>query len=417
MILACLQENLHWALRVVERVVTPRGTNPAVNNILLETDQSRLKLVATNLETTVACWIGARVEEEGVISVAAKTLNEIVYSLPRDRVDISIAPKTTTVSIRCARYEARLSGNEAKGFPPSTAERNSIVTSVQTEELRQAINKIIFAVAAEDSRPVLKGVDAKFEGSSVTLAAADGFRLAVCKMNLKTPISQGCEIVIPGSTLRELNRILSGQIELETNNSAEIVTKRDIASERVVIYPLGSFTAKEIDLNGSDDQVEIIVNPTKSQVWFRLRNIELVSSLIRGTFPQYEQLIPKTAKVKLSVNGQEFLKSAKFVAKLTDDAKGIIRLLITPGTEFAPGKITVYSRSECLGESVCDIDAIVNGNASKIALNPKYLLEVINALSDLDITLELTDPSSPCVIKPIGFDNYIHVLMPMFVEW
>ncbi len=375
--LSCLQENLNWGLGIVGRAVATRTTLPITNNILLETDQSRLKLVATNLEMAISCWIGAKVEEEGTITVPAKLLTEFINSLPKDKVDVTMAPKTKTLSVRCARYEARISGMDAKDFPPIPTVEQGITTSIEVEALRQAITQVVFAAASEESRPVLTGVDAKFDGSTLTLAAADGFRLAVYKLNMAKPVSQKIEVIIPAKTLAELNRLMADQ----------------------------------------EEPVEINVNPNKSQILFKLKNIELVSQLIQGTFPQYEQLIPQTTGTKATVDVAEFLRATKTAAIFARDGTGIVRLMIAPGGELTPGKMTVSARSEEIGDDVGEIDAIVQGGEAKIAFNGKYLTDVLNVLKEAQVSLETTSPSSPGVIKPVGSDNYIHVVMPMFVQW
>jgi DNA polymerase III subunit beta len=375
--LSCLQENLNWGLGIVGRAVATRTTLPITNNILLETDQSRLKLIATNLEMAISCWIGAKVEEEGTITVPAKLLTEFIGSLPKDKVDVTMAPKTKTLSLRCARYEARISGIDAKDFPPIPKVEQGINTSIDVESLRQAITQVVFAAASEESRPVLTGVDAKFDGSSLVLAAADGFRLAVYKLNISTPVTQKVEVIIPAKTLAELSRLMGDQ----------------------------------------EEPVEINVNPNKSQILFKLKNIELVSQLIQGTFPQYEQLIPQGSSTKATVDVAEFLRATKTAAIFARDGTGIVRLIVTPGGELTPGKMTISARSEEIGEDVGDIDAIVQGGEAKIAFNGKYMTDVLNVIKEAQVSLETTSPSSPGVLKPIGVDNYIHVVMPMFVQW
>jgi DNA polymerase III subunit beta len=375
--LSCLQENLNWGLGIVGRAVATRTTLPITNNILLETDQSRLKLVATNLEMAISCWIGAKVEEEGTITVPAKLLIEFINSLPRDKVDVTMAPKTKTLSVRCARYEARISGMDAKDFPPIPSVDQGINTSIEVEALRQAVSQVVFAAASEESRPVLTGVDAKFDGSQLTLAAADGFRLAVYKLNMVKPVDQKIEVIIPAKTLAELNRLMADQ----------------------------------------EEPVEINLNPNKSQILFKLKNVQLVSQLIQGTFPQYEQLIPTASGTKATVDVAEFLRATRTAAIFARDGTGIVRLIIAPGGELTPGKMTVSARSEEIGEDVGEIDAIVQGNEAKIAFNGKYLTDVLNVLKEAQVSLETSSPSSPGVIKPVGTDNYVHVVMPMFVQW
>jgi len=375
--LSCLQENLNRGLSVVSRAVATRSTLPITNNVLLATDQSRLKLVATNLEMAISHWIGAKVEEEGEITVPARLLTDFVNSLPSDKVNISLFPRTKTLELKCARFEARISGTNAKDFPPIPKIEDGITTKVKVEALHQGISQVVFAAATEESRPVLTGVDAQFDGDLLTLAAADGFRLAVYKLPLATPVKQKAEVIIPARTLAELSRLAAEQ----------------------------------------EEAVEITVNPDKSQALFRLKDVELVSQLVQGTFPQYAQLIPQSYSTRAIVDVDGFLRATKTASIFARDGSGIVRLMVAPGGELTPGKITVSARSEEIGDDVGEIDATVEGEEAKIAFNGKYLTEVLSVISESQVALEITNPASPGVLRPVGVDNYIHVIMPMFVQW
>jgi DNA polymerase-3 subunit beta len=375
--LSCLQENLNWGLGVVGRAVAARTTLPITNNVLLATESSRLKLAATNLEMAISCWIGAKVEEEGSITVPARLLSDFIGSLPAEKVNISLSPQTKTLGLKCARFEARISGVDAKDFPPLPKVEGGIATKVEVEALKQGISQVVFAAATEESRPVLTGVDAKFEGKSVTLAAADGFRLAVYKMSLAEAVSKATEVIIPARTLAELNRLIAEQ----------------------------------------EEPVAVTVNPDKGQALFKLKNIELVSQLIQGTFPNYAQLIPQSFTTKATIGVADFLRATKTASIFARDGSGIIRLVVTPGAEMAPGKVVVSARSEEVGDDVGEIDAVVEGEEAKIAFNGKYLTDVLGVLHETQVALETTSPSSPGVIRPVGSDNYLHVVMPMFVQW
>jgi DNA polymerase-3 subunit beta len=375
--LSCLQENLNRGLVTVGRAVATRTTLPITNNVLLATDEGRLKLVATNLEMAISCWIGAKIEEEGAITVPARLLTEFVSSLPSDTIDVALSPQTKTLGLKCARFEARISGVDAKDFPPIPSVDEGITTKVEVEALRQGINQVVFAAATEESRPVLTGVCAQFSSDSLTLAAADGFRLAVYKLPIAAPVSQETEVIIPGRTLAELNRLIADQ----------------------------------------EESVDITLNPNKSQVLFRLKNVELISQLIQGTFPNYSQLIPQSSNTKVIVSVADFLRATKTASIFARDGSGIVRLMITPGGEVSPGKLSVSARSEEIGDDVGEIDATVEGEESKIAFNGKYLTDVLSVLSEAQVALETTNPSSPGLIRPVGTDNYTHVVMPMFVQW
>jgi DNA polymerase-3 subunit beta len=375
--LSCVQENLNRGLNVVGRAVAARTTLPITSNILLATDQSRLKLSATNLEMAITCWIGAKVEEEGAITVPARLLSEFVSSLPSDKIDISLSPRTKTLELKCARFEARISGVDAKDFPPIPKIEEGISTKAEAEALEQGISQVAFAAATEESRPVLTGVDARFDGDLLTLAAADGFRLAVLRLKLASPVEQMAEVIIPARTLSELQRLLPDQ----------------------------------------EQPVEILVNPNKSQALFRLKDIEVVSQLVQGTFPNYTQLIPQSYNTQMVVNVDEFLRATKAASIFARDGSGIVRLVLTPGSELKQGKLTVSARSEEIGDDVGEIDAKIEGEEAKIAFNGKYLTDVLGVLREPQVALQTTNPSSPGVIRPVGADNYIHVVMPMFVQW
>jgi DNA polymerase-3 subunit beta len=374
--LSCLQENLNRGLSIVGRAVATRTTLPITNNVLLSAEEGRLKLVATNLEMAISCWIGAKIEEEGSITVPARLLTEFVSSLPNDTIAMNLSPQTKTLGLKCARFEARISGVDAKDFPPIPSIEDGITTKIEVEALRQGIAQVVFAAATEESRPVLTGVDAQFEGDMLTLAAADGFRLAVLKVPITNSISQKTEAIIPARTLAELNRLI-----------------------------------------GDEETVDITLNPNKSQILFRLKSVELVSQLVQGAFPNYSQLIPKSYNTRVIVNKDEFLRATKTASIFARDGSGIVRLVVTPGTENNPGKISVSARSEEIGDDVGEIDATVEGDDSKIAFNGKYLTDVLSVLKEAQVALETTSPSSPGLIRPVGADNYMHVVMPMFVQW
>jgi DNA polymerase-3 subunit beta len=375
--LSCLQENLNHGLNCVGRASAARTTLPITNNVLLATDQGRLKLVATNLEMAISCWLGAKVEEEGAITVPARLLNEFVASLPNDKINISLSPRSKTLELKCARFEARISGIDAKDFPPIPLVEDDVTTKVEIEALRRGIGQVVFAAASDESRPVLTGVNAEFENDLLTLAAADGFRLAVYKLPLATPVSKKATAIIPARTLAEINRLSAEQ----------------------------------------EEAVEIKVNTAKSQILFRLKDIELVSQLVQGSFPQYAQLIPQSYNTRAVVDITQFLMATKTASIFARDGSGIVRLVIAPGGKAGQGKLTISARSEEIGDDVGEIDAAVEGEEAKIAFNAKYLSDVLGVLHEQQVALEVTTPSSPGVIRPVGVDNYIHVVMPMFVQW
>jgi DNA polymerase-3 subunit beta len=375
--LSCLQENLNRGLAIVGRAVATRTTLPITQNVLLVTDQSRLKLTATNLEIAVSTWIGSQVEEEGSITIPARLLTEFVSSLPGDKIDIEQTDKPLGLQIRCARFDANIHGIDADEFPPIPSVDNGVSANIDPTALKNAISQVVFAAATDDSRPVLTGIKVEIEGSNFTLAAADGFRLAVHKGNLQENISEDLNFIVPAKTLAEIGRLIGDQ----------------------------------------DEAIEVIISAAKSQVLFKLRNIEVVSQLVQGTFPNYSQLIPQTYGTRAIVGLQEFLRASKAASIFARDGSGIIKLHMSPGQDGGRGTIQVSSKAEEVGDHFGEIDANVEGEASSIAFNSKYLMDVLSVVGVGEIALETTTASSPGVIKLADSDSYIHVVMPMFVQW
>jgi DNA polymerase III subunit beta len=373
--LSCMQENLNKGLGIIGRAVATRTTLPITQNVLISTDQSQLRLAATNLEIAISCWTGAKIESEGAITVPARVFIDFISSLPSDVVSLNL--KHHTLELKCGRYEARINGLDAADFPPFPQVGDGFSTKVKEEELKQAISQVAFAAATEESRPVLTGVQTEFEGSKMTLAAADGFRLAVHRNNLIDPVKDKVALIIPAKAYHELNRLMTTP----------------------------------------DQEVEITLNAQKSQVLFKMKNIEMVSQLIQGTFPNYSQLIPQTYGTKARIDVSEFQRAIKMASIFARDGSGIARVIVTPGATPETGKVTISARADEIGDNVGEIDALVDGEGAKIAFNARYLADVLSVVKQAQVSLEITTPSNPGVIRPVGVDNYDHVVMPMFVQW
>ncbi len=374
---SCLQEHLAKGLGIVGRAVATRTTLPITANVLLSTDEGRLKLAATNLEIALSCWIGAQVEEEGAITVPARLLGDFINSLPSEKIEMTLAPRARQLKLVCARNQATIGGMDADDFPPIPSVQDGGSVELDPETLHSAIAQVVFAAAADDSRPVLTGVDVVIEGDQLTLAAADGFRLSVRHLQLGSPISERVEVIVPARALAELNRLLPEETE----------------------------------------PVEMTLNATRTQALFRLKNVELVAQLIQGTFPNYGQLIPESYTSRAVVDVGQFLRETRTAAIFARDGSGIVRLQFSPGEDVEPGKMTISARAEEVGDNLGEIDAAVEGEAGKIAFNGRYLQDVLQVIEGNRVALETSSASSPGTFKVVGDDSYIHVVMPMFVQW
>lgn len=371
----CLQENLAKGLAIVGRAVATRSTLPVLGNILIQTDQSRLKLAATNLEIGINCWIGAKVEEDGATTVPARILMDFVNSLPPEKIEMELTTRTQTLNLKCFRYDANIKGIDATEFPLiPTAEPDGDV-SIEPELLRQMISQVTIGAATDETRPVLTGVLVKLEDNQLTMAAADGFRLAVRTAELERAAPVPIEVIIPARALGELARV-----------SAEV-----------------------------EEPVQVTITEGRNQVLFHLPQVDLVSQLIEGTFPNYKQIIPRGYATRTVVDTKAFLSAARIASFFARDAANIVRLQLEPGTDLSPGVLTVRATSAEVGDNVTQIDATVEGEPLEIAFNAKYLMDVLNVIGASQTVVETSTASSPGVFKPAGRDDYIHVIMPMHI--
>ena len=380
--ITCLQENLSRGLAVVGRAVANRATLPVIHNVLLSVDQSMLKLSATNLEIAMTTWVGAKIEEEGSITVPARLLSEFVNSLPNDPINLQLDEGSGLLEISSGSSKAHINITDASEFPPIPTVDDGIAAEVDPLVLRSAITRVAFAAATEESRPVLTGVELKLDESKFTMAAADGFRLAVHHGALLKPVPEEMSVIIPARTMNELNRLISDR----------------------------------------EEPVEILMTPAKGQVMFRIRGsdtVEIVSQLLQGTFPNYEQLIPQSYTTRAVMDLPTVLRAARTASIFARDGSNIIRMHLMPAeADTEPPKVEISARSEEVGdnEDTVDLDEI-EGEEGKIAFNSRYLLDVLSVLEKGKIALETTTSSSPGVFKPTDSDDYIHVVMPMFVQW
>ena len=302
--LNCLQENLAQGLGIVQRAVATRTTLPITQHVLLSTDGGRLKFSATNLEVAISTWVGAEVLEDGAITIPARLLTDFVNSLERQHVEIKTTSPAKGIELKGEHVQATMNGADASEFPPIPSVDEGISTKVAPKALRMAIHQVVMAAAVEDSRPVLTGVNVELEGTKLVLAAADGFRLAVHTTELLEPVSEKVSLIVPAKTLQEVERLIDG-----------------------------------------DDPIDIVVTPQRSQILFRLKNVEIVSQLIQGTFPNYSQLIPQERSTRAVVNLGELQRATRTASIFAKDGSGIVRIEVAPGSDGAAGKLTVSSRA------------------------------------------------------------------------
>ena len=368
-----LQENLAHGLSIVARAVSPRSTLPVLGNILLATDEGRLRLSATNLELGITCWIGAKIEDEGSTTVPARTFTDLVSTLPPDRVNMDLSIRTQTMNVRCGSSNTDLKCIDSQEFPPMPVPDLDGGIQFNVGEIKEMIQQVTFAASTDEARPILTGVLMTVEGNQITMASADGFRLSVRTAELPKPIDHPIQAVIPARALNELSRI-----------SAD-----------------------------NKESITMVLPPRSGRVIFRSKDVELASQLIEGTFPDYQQIIPQSYKTRTVLSTASFLKACKQAEIFAREGSLIARINITPGGELQPGTVEISGQSEETGSNQTVVDASIEGPPILIAFNVRFLREVLDVIKTPNVALETSADTSPGIIRPVGDNHFLHVIMPM----
>jgi DNA polymerase-3 subunit beta len=368
-----LQENLAHGLSIVSRAVSPRTTLPVLANVLVATDEGRLRLSATNLELGITCWIGAKIEAEGSTTVPARTFVDMVGTLPAEQVNLSLIATNQTLNVRCGASNTDIKCIDAQEFPPLPVPEMEGAIQINVADFKEMIQQVVFAASVDEARPVLMGVLLTVDKDTITMAAADGFRLSVRKATLSQPVPQPVTVIIPGRALSELARVAAD----------------------------------------GDEMIAMVLPKGRGQVIFRVKDVELVSQLIDGTFPDYQQIIPRAYKSRTLLSTQSLLKACKQAEIFAREGSNVARLNIKSSGELEPGSVEIFAQSEETGSNETIVAATIEGIGLLIAFNVKYMREVLEVIKTPNVALETSAPNAPGMIRPVGDDNFMHVIMPM----
>jgi DNA polymerase-3 subunit beta len=361
--LVCTKENLKKGLFVVSRVVGSGNPLQVLNNILVKTDQGRIKLSSTNLEIGVNTWVGGKIEEEGALTVPAKLINEYVNNLPTEKVTLE-SKDNSTLSLESENYHTSIKGLSHEDFPLIPQVTEDAFAKIDGNELRSALSETIWASASNETQPEISGVFMAFEEDKLRVAATDRYRLAERTAALLEPAKGSKEVIVPARTVVELYKILT----------------------------VGR------------GQVEIFFS--ESQVLFKFDETELISRLIDGQYPDYRQIIPKAFKTEAEMSRDDLTHALKAAALFAPDSNNV-------NLEVKGGAVTVGAASMASGENMTQVSAKVTGEDSAAVFNFRYLLDCLNNLSETTIRLKMISDSSPAAIVPVGRDNYTYIVMPI----
>ncbi|RMG76988.1 MAG: DNA polymerase III subunit beta [Chloroflexi bacterium] len=373
--ISVLQENLAKGLSIVSRAVENRPTMPVLGNVLLQTEDARLRLAAINmtLGMGITCRIGAKVEQHGAVTLPSKTFADLVNNLSPEKVELELDDATQTMHLRCGGTKANIKGIDADEFPPVRTDGTGDFV-VEGKILKEMILQTVFAAATEDARPILTGVYVRLEGNTLTMAAADGYRLAVRTTKLDQEFANPVEMVIPAKSLAEVARIISDE----------------------------------------DSEVLITLPGEQNLVMFHMKNVDVSSQLLEGKFPDFTAIIPKTYSTATVMYTSELLRACQRAEIFARDSAYSGRLYVTPPRgPGEPGEVKVASSSTERGDNEGIVDASVEGEPLDISFNIKYLIDVLRVIPDERVVLQSNGSANPGVIRPENRDDFIHVIMPM----
>lgn len=366
--LSILQENLSKALSLVNRVVSSRSSLPVLSHVLLKTEKGRLRVSATNLEMGIHVWCGAKIEEEGEITVPARLFSDFINSIPNAKVELNV--HETVLSCKTDNFQSNINGISADEFPLIPQIKDPKVVSLDSNEFRNAINQVVFAVAQDETRPVLSGVCFSLEKDLIKMAGTDSYRLAEKQFKPRTAAIKDIRIIIPGRTLAELARILGE------------------AEEDVGIYL------------------------SENQISFKTSEVELTSRLIEGSYPDYTQIIPTSSSTSFKAPVDEFMNVMRVSGLFARESVNGVRMEVK-----SKGKVLVYATTSEIGDNVSSLSAQVKGEDGEISFNARYLQEVLSNLGAEDVEVSISGKLNPCLLKPIKGgktdDSYLHIVMPL----
>lgn len=367
--LSVARKDLYEGLQIVSRAVSTHTTLPVLKNVLIQPGTDGIKLAATDLELGIEVIVPATVQEGGSLTVPARTISEIIAALPEADVSLA-ADEHENLVICCRRSEYRIHGLNAEDFPALPEVAGTVSLELPQSLMKSMIRQTALAASDDDTRPILTGVCLIVKEDQLRLAATDTHRLAV-RTSPVAGASGDTTVIVPVRAMNELMRVL-----------------------------------------GDGEEAVLSMRVDQNQIQFRTDRVTLISRLIEGQFPRYERVIPSGYTRKLTIQRddlQSALRRARIVAR---DAAAKDRVLLSAEGE----NLVVTAEAGDLGQAREEFEVAREGDEISIAFNVTYVLEVLGVMDSEGIYLEMTEPLSPAVVRPVEGEDYLMVIMPMQVQ-
>lgn len=364
---SCTQENLTSGLGLVSHVAARSTSLPILSNILLRFSRTGVELTATNLEVAVVTLVRGKGDDDGVVTVQGKLLAEAVSLLPNERVDLEL--EATNLTLICGKHHTVVRGVAADDFPVIPEVKGGESVSLPAAELAEAINQVALAVNPDEGRPEISGLYLGSSGKKLVLVGTDSYRLAERSLTDKVlPRSGG--LIIPLRAAQEVGRVVDG--------------------------------------SDAEAQVEVVLGD--NQVLWRLGETQVVSRLIAGQYPDYQQIIPREFVTQVVLARSELVQAVRAASLFVRSGINDVRLSFEPTGKL----VRVSSTNSQLGENSTELEAkSLTGQPCEIVFNYRYLLDGLQTISSSEVSLELVNATSPAMLKPVGKDSYRYLIMPI----
>lgn len=374
--LTILQKNLHQGLNTVGHIATKNASMPILNNVLISIKDGLINLSATNLEIGVTKQIRGKADKDGEITVDAKILSDYIALLPNEKIDISLDKKE--LKINCQQYNTVIKGQEAQDFPVIPQVDKKIGFNLSVASLKNALGQILFAINPGDNRLELTGVLFDIKDKTMNLVATDSFRLAKTELDFFLDLGQinadGLKVIIPFKTMQEISRII--------NSSTD-------------------------ELSGDADQLKLFLSD--NQAMFVYQGTTIISRLIEGHYPDYEQVLPINFKTEAIVDRGELSRAIKMASIFSANTTNAIDITI----DSLEQKIIIEAVAGQTGSQQAELSAKIDGQNNSVRLNYRYLLECLNVLSAGQVIIKLIDDVAACQISAPKDDDYQYIIVPL----
>ena len=355
------QENLNRALGSVARVANSRGTLPILANVLIKTDNNRLSLSATNLDIAITHYIGAKVKQTGSITVPARLMQDFVGSLPDGVIQLDL--QETKLHVTTDQYQSVVNGIVADYFPVMPAIADGKTWEIKGELFKKSLQQVVFAASGDETRPVLTGVLLQTHDGKLHMAATDSYRLAEKQLGAN---KHDIHLLIPASAMQDLLRVLSDD----------------------------------------DEKVTIIHND--QQALFKVGDIELVTRLVDGKYPDYRKLIPSKFTTQATLKRADLVNVTKVSSLFARESAGSVTIEVNEASK----QLSIRSVASQLGENTATAPAKAKGSGS-ITVNSRYLLDGLSALSGDEVTFGFNGKLEPTLLTDANSPDYRHIIMPL----